>query len=273
MGSIAALRDDDYVMSAYRDHGHALMRGTSARAVMAELYGKATGCSKGKGGSMHLFDREHRFLGGHGIVGGQIPLAAGVAFASKYRGTDEVTVCYFGDAAANIGSFHEALNISALWKLPVVFVVENNRYGMGTALERAASIEDLATRAGSYGMSSGTVDGMDVMAVYHATTEAVDRARQGSPTLLDIQTYRFVGHSMSDPVHGVYRTQEEVEEEKRRDPIFRFFNQLEEQGLMTHDEFEALDDAARAEVEDAAEFADSSPDPAPDELYNDIYAD
>ena len=223
---------------------------------------------------MHLFDASRNFMGGHGIVGGQIPLASGLAFAAKYRGTDQVTLCYFGEAAANIGAFHEALNIAALWKLPVIFVCENNRYGMGTALSRASSIEDIAQRACSYGMTGATVDGMDVLEMHDATVEAVARARKdGSPTLLDVRTYRFVGHSMSDPVHGVYRTKEEVEEEKAQDPISQLCAQLEGDEIMTVGEFEATDDEVKAEVEDAVAFAEASPDPEPDQLYSDIYAD
>jgi pyruvate dehydrogenase E1 component subunit alpha len=274
VGAITPLREDDYVITSYRDHGHALVRGVSARSVMAELYGKATGCTKGKGGSMHLFDAATNFMGGHAIVGGQIPLAAGIAFAVKYRDGDQVVACFFGDAAANIGAFHEALNMSALWKLPVIFVCENNRYGMGTALERASTTEDIASRAGSYGMPAETVDGMNVLAVHTAMSEAVERARSESvPTLLDIQTYRFVGHSMSDPVHGVYRTQEEVEEEKLQDPISQLCRDLELEGLMDMAAFEAIDEEAKQEVEDAVAFAESSPDPDPDQLFTDIYAD
>jgi len=274
VGAITPLREDDYVITSYRDHGHALVRGVSARRVMAELYGKATGSTKGKGGSMHLFDAATNFMGGHGIVGGQIPLAAGIAFAIKYRGGDQVVACFFGDAAANIGAFHEALNMSALWKLPVIFICENNRYGMGTALERASTTEDISSRAGSYGMAAASVDGMNVLAVHAAMSEAIDRARSASvPTLLDIQTYRFVGHSMSDPVHGVYRTQEEVEEEKLQDPISQLCRDLEVEGLMDVAAFEDIDEDAKREVEDAVAFAESSPDPEISELHTDVYAD
>jgi pyruvate dehydrogenase E1 component alpha subunit len=274
VGSISPLREDDYVMSAYRAHGHALVRGVPSRSVMAELFGKATGCSKGKGGSMHLFDLEKRFMGGHGIVGAQIPLSAGIAFSIKYQALDQVAVCYFGDAAANIGSFHEALNIASLWKLPVIFICENNKYGMGTALDRASTTEDIASRAKSYNMPAATVDGMDVLAVHEATTTAIERARtESTPTLLDIHTYRFVGHSMSDPVHGVYRTLEEVEEEKLQDPISKLCQQLEADEIMSVADFESIDEQVKAEVEDAVSFADASPDPDPAELYNDVYAD
>lgn len=274
VGSLNAIGDDDYVLSSYRDHGQALVRGAPPGAVMAELFGKSTGTSKGKGGSMHLFDASRNFLGGHGIVGGQIPLAAGVAFAIKYRGGDQVVLCYFGEAAANIGSFHEALNMAGLWNLPVVLICENNRYGMGTAVERASTTEDIASRACAYDLASATVNGMDVLAVHDATATAVERARKESrPTLMDIRTYRFVGHSMSDPVHGVYRTQEEVEEKKTEDPITALCHQLREQGIMSLEEFESLDDEVKAEVEAAVAFADESPEPDPSELYTDVYTD
>ncbi|MCZ6858131.1 MAG: pyruvate dehydrogenase (acetyl-transferring) E1 component subunit alpha [Gemmatimonadetes bacterium] len=274
VGAMAALRDDDYVTSSYREHGHALARGVSARAVMAELFGKATGCSKGKGGSMHLFDAERNFLGGHGIVGGQIPIAAGAAFAIKYRGGDQVSLCFFGEAAVNIGSFHETLNMASLWDLPAIFLVENNRYGMGTALERASAIDDIPARGASYGMAAEVVDGMDVLATYDAMQRAVERGRsQKLPTLLDVNTYRFVGHSMSDASHGTYRTLEEVEENKKNDPIGGLCGRLLDEQLLSHKDIEGIDTEAIAEVEDAVAFAESSPDPDPEELYTDIYYD
>ncbi len=274
VGAMAALRDDDYVTSSYRDHGHALARGMSARVVMAELFGKATGCSKGKGGSMHLFDAGRNFLGGHGIVGGQIPIAAGAAFAIKYRGGDQVSLCFFGEAAVNIGSFHESLNMASLWNLSAIFLVENNRYGMGTALERASAIDDIPARGASYGMVAEVVDGMDVLATYDAVQRAVERGRSKSlPTLLDVNTYRFVGHSMSDTSHGTYRTLEEVEENKKNDPIGRLCGRLLDDELLSHKAIEAIDAEAIAEVEDAVAFAESSPDPDPEELYTDIYHD
>src|SRR5712691_753997 len=214
-GSLAVLRDDDYVICSYREHGQALVRGLPPGAVMAELFGKATGCSKGKGGSMHLFDAGRRFMGGHGIVGGHVPLAAGIAFAIKYQGGDQVCVCFFGEAAVNIGAFHEALNMSSVWKLPVIFLCENNRYGMGTAFERVAAVTDVVEHACSYDMAGEVVNGMDVLEMHAAAERAVARARKGGhPTLLEVRTYRFMGHSMSDPLHGVYRTKEEVEEQK-----------------------------------------------------------
>jgi pyruvate dehydrogenase E1 component alpha subunit len=273
IGTIPALRDDDYVISAYREHGHALARGVPARAVMAELFGKATGSSHGKGGSMHIFDADRHFLGGHGIVGSHIALAAGHAFASKYRGQDSITLCFFGEAAANIGAFHETLNMAGLWKLPVVFVCENNFYGMGTALHRAAAIEDLHQRAASYGMPGEAVDGQDVVAVREAMDRAAARARaDGTPTLLEIRTYRYVGHSMSDAVHGTYRTKEEVEEHKRRDPIRLLAELLRERGGLEESEVDEMEAAVKAEVQDAWDFAEQSPDPDPSALFTDVYA-
>ncbi|PYO61425.1 MAG: pyruvate dehydrogenase (acetyl-transferring) E1 component subunit alpha, partial [Gemmatimonadetes bacterium] len=220
VGALATLRPDDYVISSYREHGQALVRGIPPGVVMAELFGKATGCSKGKGGSMHLFDASRRFMGGHAIVGGHIPLATGIGFAIKYQGGEQVCLCFFGEAAVNIGAFHEALNMASVWKLPVVFLCENNRYGMGTAFERVAAVTDVVEHACSYDMAAELVNGMDVLEVYRATERAVRRARSGGhPTLLEVRTYRFMGHSMSDPLHGVYRTKDEVEEQKKRDPI------------------------------------------------------
>lgn len=273
VGTLAALRPDDYVVSAYREHGQALARGMSARSIMAELYGKATGCSKGKGGSMHLFDASLNFMGGHGIVGGQIPLGAGFAFAAKYRGTDQVSLCYFGEAAANIGAFHETLNMAGLWKLPVVFVIENNGYGMGTSVARSSAITDLYERAASYNMPGVVVDGQDVDKVKAATDTAVERARKESqPTLMEIRTYRYVGHSMSDAAHGTYRTKEEVEDYRQRDPIGVLERRMREAGLLDDAGLKALNDEVLAEVDDAVKFAEESPDPAPEELWTDVYA-
>jgi len=231
VGSLSALRKDDYVMTSYRDHGHALAKGMSPESLMAELYGKATGCSKGKGGSMHMFGKDVNFLGGHGIVGGQIPLATGTAFASKYQGTDQVTLCFFGEAAVNQGSFHESLNMAQLWKLPAIYICENNRYGMGTSLERAMSLQNVAQKGEAYAMASEFVDGMDVLAVREATTRAVERGRKDHlPTLLEIRTYRFMGHSMSDP--GNYRTRAEIEKYQERDPIKLFLGTLKEEKIL-----------------------------------------
>jgi pyruvate dehydrogenase E1 component alpha subunit len=273
VGSIAALRPDDYIVCSYREHGHALARGITPRAVMAELFGKAAGCSKGKGGSMHLFDAERGFMGGHGIVGGHIPLATGLAFAAKYRGTEQVAVCYFGEAAVNNGAFHEALNMAALWKLPCVYVCENNRYGMGTALERASAIYDISERASSYDMINEVVDGQDVLTMKNAMDRAVERARQEkAPTLLEVRTYRFMGHSMSDPIHGHYRTKEEVEEHRKRDPIVLWSRKLIADGVMDEAAVRALDAEVIAEIADAYEFAEKSEDPEAGELYTDVYA-
>ena len=278
VGSLAALRDDDYVISSYREHGQALARGVPANAVMAELFGKATGCSKGKGGSMHLFDAGRRFLGGHGIVGGHIPLAAGLGFAIRYKGGDQVCICYFGEAAVNIGAFHEALNMASVYKLPVIFCCENNRYGMGTAFERVAAVTDVVEHACSYDMAAELVNGMDVLAVLEATRRAVERARRGGgggghPTLLEVRTYRYMGHSMSDPLHGVYRSKEEVEEQRKRDPITQLAHKLQTDGVLDESGLAALDAAARTEAEEAVRFADTSPDPDPAELTAHVLAD
>jgi pyruvate dehydrogenase E1 component alpha subunit len=274
VGSLAVLRDDDYVISSYREHGQALARGVPANAVMAELYGKATGCSKGKGGSMHLFDAGRRFLGGHGIVGGHIPLATGIGFAIRYKKGDQVCICYFGEAAVNIGAFHEALNMASVYKLPVIFCCENNRYGMGTAFERVAAVTDVVEHACSYDMAAEVVDGMDALAMYAATQRAAERARTGGhPTLLEVRTYRYMGHSMSDPLHGVYRTKEEVEEQRKRDPISQLALKLKEEGALDDAAVDALDAEVRAETDAAVRFAEESPDPDPAELTTHVLAD
>ena len=273
-GAISVLRDDDYVVTTYRDHGQALARGMTAREIMAELFGRSDGCARGKGGSMHLFSRERNFLGGHGIVGGHIPLATGVGFAIKYRGGDQVCVCFMGEAAVNNGAFHEALNMAALWKLPVIYIIENNRYGMGTALERASAINDIYERGAAYDMARGSVDGQDVLAVRASVGEAVDRARAESmPTLLEVRTYRFMGHSMSDAVSGTYRTKQELDEYLKRDPISLLRAKMEENGEITEDEVAALDEELKAVVEDAWQFADASPEPQPEALYEDVLVD
>jgi pyruvate dehydrogenase E1 component alpha subunit len=274
VGSAAALRPDDYVICSYREHAQALTRGVPPTAVMAELYGKATGCSKGKGGSMHLFDVSRRFMGGHAIVGGHIPLATGIGLGIKYRGGDQVCVCYFGEAAVNIGAFHEALNMASVWKLPVIFLCENNRYGMGTAFERVAAVTDVVEHACSYDMAAELVNGMDVHEVQRAVERAVQRARAGGhPTLLEVRTYRFMGHSMSDPLHGVYRTKEEVEDQKKRDPISQLALKLQEAGILDKAGLDALDGEVRAEVEAAVRYAEASPDPDPTELHAHVLAD
>jgi pyruvate dehydrogenase E1 component alpha subunit len=271
VGAISAIRKDDYVLASYREHGLALAKGMTPRSIMAELFGKATGCSKGKGGSMHMFDKELGFLGGHAIVGGQIPLATGTAFATKYQGTDQVTLCFFGEAAVNQGAFHESLNMAQLWKLPCIYICENNQYGMGTSLARAMSLRDISKKACAYDLASEFVDGMDVLAVREATQRAVERARKDYlPTLLEIRTYRFMGHSMSDP--GNYRTRAEIEKYQERDPIKIFSATLLEQKITDEKTLEEIDHKVREEVEDSLRFADESPLPDPSELYTDVYA-
>jgi pyruvate dehydrogenase E1 component alpha subunit len=272
IGAISTLHKDDYILVSYREHGHALARGIDPGEIMAELYGKQSGVSEGKGGSMHLFDKGRGFLGGHGIVGGQIPLATGVAFASKYLKQPRVTLCFFGEAAVNIGSFHESLNLAALWKLPVVYICENNRFGMGTPIERASALYDLSQKALAYNMARAQVDGMDVLAVRDVVSEAVERARkENAPTLIEARTYRFMGHSMSDPVHGHYRTKVEVEEQKRHDPIKIFSSTLESLNLITQEEVEEMDRRVKEIVEDAVAYSERSDDPHPSQLHTDVY--
>jgi len=271
VGAISAIRRDDYVLTSYREHGHALAKGISPEAVMAELFGRVGGCSKGKGGSMHLFDRDLNFLGGHAIVGAQIPLATGVAFAAKYKDTDQVALCFFGEAAVNQGAFHESLNMAQLWKLPCIYICENNQYGMGTSQERAMSLQDISQKACAYEIASEFVDGMDVLAVREATQRAVERARRDSlPTLLEVRTYRFMGHSMSDP--GNYRTRAEIERYQVRDPIRLFSASLKEKRIIDDAALEEIDKRVRAAVEKAVQFAEQSPEPPPEDLYKDIYA-
>lgn len=270
-GVISLLRADDYIITTYRDHGQALARGMTPRAVMSELFGRQDGCSKGKGGSMHLFDKQLGFLGGHGIVGGHIPIAAGVGFAIKYRGGDQVIVCFMGEAAVNNGAFHEALNMAALWKLPCLFIIENNRYGMGTSLERASAIHDIYKRGASYDMPRDVVDGQDVYAVRKATAEAIVRARtDGTPTLLEIRTYRFMGHSMSDAVSGTYRTKEELEQYLKRDPISLLRQRMEEAGEITPADLTAMDEEIKKIVQDSIDFAEQSPELPLEALMEDI---
>jgi pyruvate dehydrogenase E1 component alpha subunit len=270
-GAISVLRDDDYIITTYRDHGQALARGMTARSIMAELFGRVDGCSKGKGGSMHLFDRERNFLGGHGIVGGHIPIGTGVGFAIKYRGGDQVCLCFMGEAAVNNGAFHEALNMAALWRLPVVYLIENNLYGMGTAVSRASSVTDLSKRAHSYQMPGEVVDGQDVHAVREAVQRAVARARADqTPTLLEVRTFRFMGHSMSDAASGTYRKKEELDENLKRDPINLLRARMTEAGEMDDARFAKLDEEVKAVVADSLEFADQSPEPPLEALYEDV---
>ena len=273
VGCIATLRKEDVVFSSYREHGHAIAKGVEPRAVMAELFGKITGCSKGKGGSMHMWSNELRLFGGNGIVAAQLPMAAGLAFAAQYQGLDNVTMCFFGDGAVDEGAFHESLNLASLWKLPVVYICENNQYSMGMAVTKAWAVENLLPRAAAYNMPGEQVDGMDVIAVYEAAKRAVERARKGEgPTLLEIKTYRFRGHSMTDPAY--YRTREEEGEWRNtRDPIGIFEKKLLDQSIATQAELEQNDANATQVAEEAAEFAENSPDPDPEELFTDVMID
>jgi pyruvate dehydrogenase E1 component alpha subunit len=273
-GTMSLLRPDDYVVTSYRDHGQALARGMSPRSAMAELFGRIDGCSKGKGGSMHLFDKSIGFLGGHGIVGGHIPLAAGVAWAIKYRKGDQVCVCFFGEAAVNIGAFHEALNMASLWDLPAVFVIENNRYGMGTAISRATANEDVVARAAAYRMEGESVDAQDVFAVREAMGRAIDKARKESrPTLIEMRTFRFMGHSMSDAASGTYRSKEELEDSMKRDPIILLHDRMRAEGQLSDGEFAKMDEECKAICQDAWDFADASPEPPLENILTDVLVD
>src|SRR3954465_2611574 len=270
VGSVRALRDADYLISTYRSHGPALARGTNPDAVMAELFGKQDGLCRGRGGSMHMFDLERRFMGGYGIVGGNLPLAAGFAMASDYLGRDEATLCQFGDGASNQGTFGETLNLAALWKLPVVFMVTNNRFGMGTALERHSAVTDLFKRGEGFGVPGMRCDGMDPIDTYAVTSEALRIAREERrPILVEALTYRFRGHSMADPEE--YRSKEQVEEWRKRDPLITFGDRLVHEGVITPDERERFDAEAIRRVDEAVAFADASPEPPPESLYDDVY--
>jgi len=271
-GTMTAIRDDDNMITAYRDHGLAIAKGISARECMAEMYGKATGCTKGKGGSMHFFSKEKKFFGGHGIVGGQIGLGAGIAFAEQYKGTDAVTVCYFGDGAARQGILHETFNMAMTWKLPVIFICENNYYAMGTSVERTSNVLDIYKFADAYDMPGDSLDGMKPEDVHEGVERAVKRARDGGgPTLLEIKTYRYKGHSMSDPAK--YRTKEELEEFKLKDPIEHVLNVIRENNYATEAEIEEINNKIKAEIDDCVEFAENSPYPDVSEVYKDIYLD
>ena len=273
VGSISALGPEDKILSSYREHGHALVRGMDPGVVMAELFGKITGCSKGKGGSMHMWSNELGLFGGNAIVAAQMPIAAGVALADQYQGRDTVTVCFFGDGAVDEGAFHESLNLASIWKLPVIYICENNQYSMGMAVEKAWAVDSLLPRAAAYNIPGEQVDGMDIIAVYEAVTPAVERARRGQgPTLLEIKTYRFRGHSMTDPAY--YRSREEEQQWRTtRDPIGIFERKLLDLGMATQEEFDANDARAIQVAEDAAAFAENSPFPTPDELYTDVMVD
>lgn len=269
-GMMESIKPTDRVITAYRDHAHPLVMGSDPKKVMAELYGKSTGLSKGKGGSMHMFDKEKNLFGGHGIVGAQIPMGAGLAFADKYRGEDHVTVCFFGDGAARQGALYETFNMAMTWKLPVIFVIENNNYAMGTSVARTSNVTDLKTLGASFEMPSFNVDGMKPETVADAFADAVKRGRAGEgPTLLDIQTYRYKGHSMSDPQK--YRTKEEVSTYQQQDPIEHVLKVIRDNKWLTEEQIESVEEEIKAEVEAAVVFAEESPLPTADELYKDVY--
>lgn len=270
-GAESVLKRDDRVITAYRDHAHCIGRGVEPKYIMAELMAKATGCSKGKGGSMHLFSKEHNFFGGHGIVGGQIPLGAGIAFADKYRGDKNVTLCYMGEGASHQGALHEAFNMAMLWMLPVIFIIENNGYAMGTSVERSSNVHDFYKLGSAYDMPSFQVDGMKCEDVHIAIDSAVSNARKGKgPTLLEIKTYRYKGHSMSDA--SLYRSKDEVNEYKEKDPIENVLKKIKKNKWATDAQVEKIQKRVKAVVEESVKFADESPFPTADELYKDVYA-
>ncbi len=272
VGAISVLRPDDYVVAGYREHGHALAKGADPRRAMAELFGRLDGLCKGKGGSMHFFDKECNFMGGTGIVGGQLPIGTGIGFAINYQGGDQVCLCFFGDGSAAQGVFHESLNMAALWKLPVVFICENNLYAMGTALARTQSVTDIYRKAAGYGIPGEQVDGMDVLAVREAAGKAVERARREKiPTLIETRTYRFRGHSMRDPAAALYRTREEVEEWKKSDPIVLLWDRTSSEGIISDAEYKEMDKEIAQVIEEAVRFAEASPEPPLEELLTDVY--
>ena len=272
VGAISILRPDDYVVAGYREHGHALAKGADPRRAMAELFGRLDGLCKGKGGSMHFFDKECNFMGGTGIVGGQLPIGTGIGFAINYQGGDQVCLCFFGDGSAAQGVFHESLNMAALWKLPVVFICENNLYAMGTALARTQSVTDIYRKAAGYGIPGEQVDGMDVLAVREAAGKAVERARREKiPTLIETRTYRFRGHSMRDPAAALYRTREEVEEWKKSDPIVLLWDRMSGEGIISDAEYKEMDKEIAQVIEEAVRFAEASPEPPLEELVTDVY--
>lgn len=272
VGAISAIRADDYVITAYRDHAHALARGTSTDACMAELFGKATGCSRGLGGSMHFFDRPNHMYGGHAIVGAHVPLAAGMAFASKYRGEDRVTLCFFGDGAINQGSFHEALNLAGLYKLPVIFICENNLFAMGTSVERSTSLKQIVDRAEGYDIPGEIVDGMNFRDVRDKIAEvAASIRKEAHPAFLEVRTYRYRGHSMSDPAS--YRTKEQLEQYRLDDPITRLRAQLTREGKLTNEQFDKMDKKAKETALASVKFAEKSPEPPLEDLHKYTYAE
>lgn len=271
-GCMTATKPEDKMITAYRDHGLAIAKGVSAKSCMAEMYGKATGCSKGKGGSMHFFGADVGFFGGHGIVGAQIGTGAGLAFAEKYNGTDNVALTFFGDGAARQGMLHETFNLAMLWKLPVIFICENNNYAMGTSVERTSNVIDIYKLADAYDMPADSIDGMDPEAVHEGVFRAVNRARKGDgPTLIEIKTYRYKGHSMSDPQK--YRSKDEVEAYKERDPIETVKKKLLEGFAVPESEIEVINERVRLEVEECVRFAEESPFPTEDEVLKDVYVD
>ncbi len=271
-GCMTATNHEDPYITGYRDHGLALAKGTSANACMAELYGKATGCAKGKGGSMHFFDKDNYFFGGHGLVGAQIGTGAGLAFAEQYRGTKNVCLCFFGDGAARQGMLHETFNLAMLWKLPVVFICENNNYAMGTSIERTSNVIDIYKLADAYEMPGDKVDGMSPEAIHEAVTRAVKRAREGDgPTLLEFKTYRYKGHSVSDPQK--YRSKDEVEEYKAQDPIIKVTKTILQNKFATQADLDAIDNKINTLVEESVKFAEESPWPSDDEVLKDVYID
>ncbi len=271
VGSIAALDlVKDYVLTAYRDHAHALVCGMSPDAAMAELFGKITGCSRGKGGSMHFFDAEKHMYGGNGIVGGHIPVATGVAYKIKYMKEDGVVLCYFGDGAIHQGAFHESLNLAKIWNLPIVYICENNQYGMGTDFRRVSSVHDLSSMGAAYGIPGKQVDGMDVLEVHEATLEAVKQAKEGLPSLLEMKTYRYKGHSMSDP--GKYRTREELDEYRQQDPILILKTAMIKANLLTEEAYKDLNDKYKKIADDSVTFSENSPEPGLETMYEDLLA-
>jgi pyruvate dehydrogenase E1 component alpha subunit len=270
VGTTSVMRPEDYLIGTYRTHGHAIARGTDPKKVMAELFGREDGCSRGRGGSMHIFDLEHRFMGGYGIVGGNLPIAVGLGLACDYKGEDAVTVCMFGDGASNSGNFGETMNLAALWKLPVVFLVENNLYGLGTAIERHSAVTDLSRKAEGLGVPGVRVDGMDVLAMRETVAEHIRLAREDrQPTLVEAFTYRFRGHSAADP--EVYRSKEEVEEWRKKDPITVFRDRLLAEGVVSEKEVEQIRERVEERVVSAVEFADNSPEPPLESLYDHLY--
>lgn len=271
-GTASACEPNDKHITAYRDHAHPIALGVHPKYMMAELYGKTTGMSKGKGGSMHMFHKDVNLMGGHGIVGAQIPMGAGIAFAEMYKGTKNVCFTSMGDGAVRQGALHETFNMAMNWKIPVIFIIENNNYAMGTSVERTTNVTDLSQIGASYDMPSEAVDGMSVEAVHEAIERACERARRGDgPTLLDIRTYRYKGHSMSDPQK--YRTKEEVQDYKDQDPILKVKATLLENGFATEEEIKAIDKRVKDIVQESVEFAENSEDPQPHELYEDVYAE